>query len=117
MLTPSPEAIAMTLGDVTALRVRAEVEERDISKIRVGQRAVVRSNAFPGREFEGKVTSLAGYVGPPRLGNVGPRKPTDVDILEVLIDLEGRTPLLPGMRTDIFFRTDVTSELDKPRAG
>lgn len=117
MLMPSPEVVAMTLGDVTALTVRAEVEERDVSKIRVGQRVVVRSDAFPGRDFEGKVASLAGYVGPPRLGNLGPRKPTDVDILEVLVDLDGRPPLLPGMRTDVFFRTDVTSELGKARAG
>ena len=117
MLTPSPESVAITLGDVTALRVRAEVEERDVSKIRVGQRVVVRSDAFPGREFEGKVASLAGYVGPPRLGNRGPRKPTDVDILEVLIDMDGNPPLLPGMRADVFFRTDVTSELARQQAG
>ncbi|MCL4764893.1 MAG: efflux RND transporter periplasmic adaptor subunit [Hyphomicrobiaceae bacterium] len=117
LLTPSPELVAMTLGDVTALRVRAEVEERDIGKIRAGQRVVVRSDAFPGRDFEGRVASTAAYVGPPRLGSRGPRKPTDVDILEVLIDLDGRPPLLPGMRTDVFFRPDVTSQLAPPRVN
>ncbi len=115
LLAPSPELVAMTLGDVTALRVRAEVEERDIGKVRVGQRVVVRSDAFPGRDFEGRVVSTAAYVGPPRLGSRGPRKPTDVDILEVLVDLDGRPPLLPGMRTDVFFRPDVTSHLGLPR--
>jgi len=117
MLAPSPEAVAVTLGDLSGLRVRAEVEERDISKIRVGQRVTVRSDAFPGRDFEGKVSSVAGFVGPPRLGSRGPRKPTDLDILEVMIDLDGRPPLLPGMRTDVFFRPDVTSEAPKPNAG
>jgi len=48
-------------------------------------------------------------VAPPRLGSRGPRKPTDVDVLEVLIDLDGRPPLLPGMRADVFFVADVTS--------
>ena len=111
VLSPSPETVALTVGNVTALRVRAEVEERDISKIRVGQRVVVQSDTYPGRDFEGKVISLAAYVGPPRLGSRGPRKPTDLDILEVLIDLDGRPPLLPGMRTDVFFQPDVTSGL------
>lgn len=114
MLTPSPEAIALTLGDLDALQVRAEVEERDVGKIRVGQRVVVRSDAASGRDFEGRVASLAAHVGPPRLGSRGPRKPTDVDILEVLIDLDGQPPLLPGMRTDVFFRPDVTSEASTP---
>ncbi len=117
LLTPSPEVIALTVGDVTALRVRAEVEERDVSKVRVGQRVVVRSDAFPGRDFEGKVSSLAGYVGPPRLSSRGPRRPTDVDILEVMVDLDGRPPLLPGMRTDVFFRPDVTSGIPSSPAG
>lgn len=117
VLTPSPESIAVTVGDVTALRVRSEVEERDLSRVSVGQRVIVRSDAFPGRDFEGRVSSLAAYVGPPRLRNLGPRKPTDVDILEVLVDLDGRPPLLPGMRTDVFFGTDATSELAKPRAS
>lgn len=117
MLAPSPESIALTVGDVTALRVKAEVEERDISKIRVGQSVVVKSDTYPGRQFGGRVTSLAAYVGPPRLGSRGPRKPTDVDILEVLIDLDGQPPLLPGMRTDVFFQPDVTSELSAPSAN
>lgn len=117
MLVPSPEAAAVTLGDLSGLRVRAEVEERDISKIRVGQRVTVRSDAFPGRDFEGKVSSIAAFVGPPRLGSRGPRKPTDLDILEVLIDLEGQPSLLPGMRADVFFRPDVTSQVSKPKAG
>src|SRR5690606_39286412 len=91
-------------------RVKAEIEERDISKIRVGQRVVVRSSAFEGRDFEGRVSSVAAYVGPPRLGSRGPRKPTDIDIREVMIDLVGWQPLMPCMRVDAFFRADVTSE-------
>ena len=74
---------------------------------------VVRSDAFPGRDFEGKVGSIAAYVGPPRLGSRGPRKPTDIEVLEVSVDLDGRPPLMPGMRADVFFRPDVTSEVTR----
>jgi len=106
---PSPEAPLLVIGDLSSLRVRAEFEERDVGKLRVGQAAVVRSDAFPGRDFEGKVTFLAQSLGPSRLGQRGPRKPTDVDVLEVLIELSGNPPLLPGMRVDVFMRGDATA--------
>ena len=74
--------------------------------MRVGQAAIVRSDAFPGKDFEGKVASLAQALGPSRLGQRGPRKPTDVDVLEVLIELVGQPPLLPGMRVDVFLKPE-----------
>ncbi|MEM6498138.1 MAG: efflux RND transporter periplasmic adaptor subunit, partial [Pseudomonadota bacterium] len=63
------------VGDVSKLEVTAEVEERDISKIWVGQDVVVRANAFSGQDFIGKVTSIAAKVGSPALGLRGPSQP------------------------------------------
>ena len=107
--TPSPETALIIVGNLTALQVRAEIEERDIGKVRVGQTAIVRSDAFPGKDFEGKIASLAQILGPSRLGQRGPRKPTDVDVLEVLIDMVGQPALLPGMRVDVFLRPEATA--------
>jgi HlyD family secretion protein len=107
---PSPEQPLVTIGDLSSLRVRAEIEERDFGKVRIGQTAIVRSDAFPGKDFEGKVASLAQALGPSRLGQRGPRKPTDVDVLEVLIDLGGQPVLIPGMRVDVFFKPDATAQ-------
>jgi len=106
---PSPENVLAVVGDLSVLRVRAEIEERDIGKVRAGQLAVVRTDAFPGKEFEGKVVSLAQALGPSKLGQRGPRRPTDVDVLEVLIELAGQPPLLPGMRVDVFLRPEATA--------
>ena len=106
-VAPSPENVVVVLGDVTSLRVKAEIEERDIGKLRVGQSAIIRSDAFPGREFEGKVASFGQAMGPSRLGQRGPRKLADVDVLEVTIDLPGSTPLLPGLRVDVFLKPDA----------
>lgn len=102
--TPSPEQVLLTMGDVSSLKVRAEVEERDAAKVRVGQNVIVKSDAYPGREFAGKVVSLAPALGPGKLGQRGPRRPNDVDVLEVVADMEGQPPLLPGMRVDVFFK-------------
>jgi len=91
------------------LRVRAEVEERDVVKIHVGQRVVVRADAYPDREFEGVVTQMAPALGPPRILSRGPRRPNDVEVLEVLAALDGEPVLLTGMRVDVFFRLDSTA--------
>jgi HlyD family secretion protein len=109
VVAPSPENVLVVLGDLTSLRVRAEIEERDIGKLRVGQAAVIRSDAFPGKDFDGKVASLGQALGPSRIGQRGPRKPTDVDMLEIMIDLAGQPPLLPGMRVDVYLKPDTTA--------
>lgn len=106
--TPSPEQALVIMGDVSTLRVRAEIEERDTAKVRIGQAVVVRSDAHPGKEFDGKVATLAQALGPGKLAQRGPRRPNDVEVLEVVVDLMGSTPLLPGMRVDVFFKPDAT---------
>ena len=116
-VAPSPENLLVVLGDVTSLRVRAELEERDIGKVRVGQGAVVRSDAFPGKDFEGSVSSLARSLGPSRLGQRGPRRPTDIDVLEMFIDLTGQPPLLPGMRVDVFLKADASQPQPSASTG
>jgi HlyD family secretion protein len=104
LIAPTPDAPLIVMGDLTVIRVRAEVDEQDVAKIKIGQRAFVRSNAYPGRDFEGKVTELAPSLGLPRMGSRGARRATDVEVMEVMIDLDGPVPLLPGMRADAFFR-------------
>lgn len=106
---PSPENILLVLGDMSKLRVRAEIEERDVGKVRIGQAAIIRSDSYPGKDFEGKVASIAQALGPGRLSLKGPRKPTDIDVLEVMIDLNGTPPLLSGMRVDVFLKPDATA--------
>ncbi|WP_072396497.1 efflux RND transporter periplasmic adaptor subunit [Hyphomicrobium sp. CS1GBMeth3] len=106
---PSLEAPLLLFGDISSLQVRAEVEERDVTKIRMGQRVIVRADAFPDKDFEGVVTQVAPALGSPRIISRGPRRPNDVEVLEVLISLNGSPPLLTGMRVDAFFRNEAAS--------
>lgn len=105
----SPEAPLLLFGDITSLRVRTEVEERDVVKIRVGQKAIIKADAFGGQEFTGVVTSMAPALGPQRIASRGPRRPNDVEVLEVMVSLDGQPPLLTGMRVDVFFKADDAS--------
>jgi len=106
--SPSPEDVLVVFGDLTLIRVRAELEERDVGKIRTGQTVVVRSDAYPGQDFNGRIIAMANALGAPRLAPKGMRRPTDQDVLQVLVELEGRPPLIPGLRVDVFFRPDST---------
>ena len=101
---PSSTQPLMVLGDISALRVRVELDDRDLGKIRIGQPVIVRATAFPGREIAGKVATIAPIVGPASGATRGQRSPADVDVAEVLVDLTDRGPLTSGMQVDVYFR-------------
>jgi HlyD family secretion protein len=103
LAVPAVEPALMVLGDTTALRVRAEVDEQYLGRMRVGQPVVVRAAAFHGRDFAGKVASIARIVGPSRINARGPRKFSDVDVLEVAVDLPEPGPLVVGEQVDVYF--------------
>jgi HlyD family secretion protein len=109
--TAAPSSIQpmLLIGDISALRVRAELDERDFREIKIGQAVVVRAAAFPGREFTGKAAFVAPTVEPSRINARGPRNLTDVDVVEVLIDLADPGPLASGMKVDAYFRRDERS--------
>jgi HlyD family secretion protein len=104
MASPSSMQPLVLLGDVSSLRVRAELDERDIAEIKLGQPVLVRPAAFRGREFTGKVSFISPLVEPGTSNSRGQRNQTDVDIVEVWIDLADPGPLAVGMKADVFFR-------------
>jgi HlyD family secretion protein len=101
----APEPLAI-VGDLTQLRVRAELDGRDLGKVRIGQRAVVRADAFNNVEFPGRVTSIAPGLMPGKLSPRGPRRPGEVEVLEIFVMLDGAPPLLPGLKADVYFVDD-----------
>jgi Cu(I)/Ag(I) efflux system membrane fusion protein len=54
------------MGNLSRLWFHAEVYERDLPDIRVGQKAVLRTPTVPGREFEGVVTFIDPNFDPRR---------------------------------------------------
>jgi HlyD family secretion protein len=101
-VAPSADLPLITLGDVTALRVKAEIEERDAAKVRLDQKVSIKSDAFPDEEFAGKVIAIAPTLTPPKLGARGIRQRSDVDVLEFTVEFTGEVPLVPGMRVDVY---------------
>lgn len=108
IVSPSPNQPLAVVGDMSVVRVKAEVDDGDVSKIALGRKAFVRSINFPGKDFEGTVTALSPTMATPRINPRGPRRPTDIEVLEMTIELDADDPdvrkLRPGMRVDAFVR-------------
>lgn len=100
---PSSPQPLLLLGDLSQLRVRAELDEHNVGKVKVGEAVTVRADAFRGRTFAGKVAAIAPLIQPARLNSPGSRNLTDFSINEVLVDLNEAGPLIAGMNVDVYF--------------
>ncbi len=55
----SPGTPVVTVADTTHVWVRAYLDQPDLGRVRHGQKVVVRTDSFPGRDFEGTVGFIA----------------------------------------------------------
>ena len=84
--------VLMKMADLGLVQVRTLVDETDIGKIQVGQRATVTVDAFPNRPFEGAVLKIE------------PQAQTEqnVTMFPVLVRIDNRRGLLrPGMNSEV----------------
>jgi HlyD family secretion protein len=103
-IDPTPIAI---VGDLSRLRVRAEVDETDIGHIALGQRVEVSADAFPDRKFGGTVARIARRFGAKEVQTGRPAEKTDMKVLQVMIDLDPDVKLPVGLRVDLSFLAGV----------
>jgi len=103
LVSPSSAQVPLLLGNLSALCVRAELDERDLAAIKLRQPVSVRTTEMPAREFEGSVASIAPLVEPGRLEPPGTRGHTDVDVVQVMVELTGPSQLTVGMKADVYF--------------
>ncbi|HLH03911.1 MAG TPA: efflux RND transporter periplasmic adaptor subunit [Bryobacteraceae bacterium] len=93
-----------TIADLSGRRVRAEVDERDIGKIHVGQKAILTSEAYPGKRFEGTLSRIASMMGRKTVLTGDPADKSDRDVLEAIVDLQPAADALPmGLRVTVQF--------------
>jgi HlyD family secretion protein len=103
LASPTAAQPLVVLGDISALRVRTQVDEQDLGQIKLGQPVLVRASAFPGKEFPGTVSSIAPIV---ELGDInlgGERNPILTHVAQVLVGLTAWGQLAVGMKVDVFF--------------
>ena len=99
-----PPTIVALLGDIQRLRVIAEVEESDVSRIHVGQAAYVTADAYGGQRFPGLVTRVADRMGRKELYSDDPSQHMDAKVLEATVTLDKDMRLPVGLRVDVFIQ-------------
>jgi len=90
-----------TIADIGKTWVNAEVDETDIGKIRLGDPAEVRCDAFPGSAFPGEVKVISDYAGIRKVKPNDQAKNMDMKVVEVKIRLKSACPIKSSMTVDV----------------
>ena len=88
----------MTLGNLSKVRVRLDIDERFIGSVFVGQPGYVVVEAYSNRKFPGKVVDIAQRMGRKNQRTDDPTERIDTKIREVVLELEDANELVPGLR-------------------
>lgn len=93
------------LGETTAMYAVAEVYETDIGRIRIGQRALIRSTALP-HETGGRVERIGLMIGKKDVLSTDPVADADARVVEVDIRLDepGLVAALTNLRVEVIFQ-------------
>jgi HlyD family secretion protein len=93
-----------TLPDLSSMLSRTYVNEIDVSKVRNGQLVRIGVDAFPDRQYSGRIIQVA---------NVGEQMPnTDAKVFEVLIRINEYDPILrPAMTTSNVIVTSTFNDV------
>ena len=94
-----------SIADISGRKVRAEVDERDVGSVHVGQKVTVASDSFPNKTFSGTVTKLASIMGRKTVLTGNPAEKEDRDVLEVTARLDQAANVFPvGLRVTVQFK-------------
>jgi len=92
----------VTLADDSTPRVRLDVDETDVAKLRVGQPAYVTAEAYGSQKFNGHVIRVGSILGKKNVRTDEPSEHVDTKILETLVQLDPGQSLPLGLRVDAF---------------
>jgi ABC exporter DevB family membrane fusion protein len=96
----------LTVGDKDVLRVRMDVDENDVNKVHVEQKAYVTADAYGKQKFWGKVVRVGELLGPKNVRTDEPTEHVDKKILETLVELDKGVQLPVGLRVDSYIVGD-----------
>ena len=97
----TPEIPILAIADLSKIWINAEVDETDIGRVQVGDKAQVTSDAYSGQVFQGSVREIAHYSGSRKIRPSNPAVNLGLKVIQVKIVLEAQTPLRLGMSVDV----------------
>ncbi len=104
----TPPQTALTLSDTTKIRVRAEVDERFVDRVKISQSVTITSDFNPKLRVSGKVVSREAQMGRRTVLGIDPADKNDRDVLEAIVELDSRgvdsaNALPVGYRVTVLF--------------
>jgi multidrug resistance efflux pump len=94
----------VTISEIRKYRVRAEVDEHDVPRVRQGQDVEIVVDASSPARLRGRVSRIAPVMGRRQILTSDPADKSDRDVMEVIVDLEGGPEHLPiGLRVSAIF--------------
>ncbi|MGH9665741.1 MAG: HlyD family secretion protein, partial [Bryobacteraceae bacterium] len=93
-----------SMANLSARRVVAEVDERDVGSVRLGQKVSISADAYSQKQFSGTVTRIVPVMGKKSVRTGDPADKSDRDVLEVIAALDtGALELPVGLRVTVQF--------------
>lgn len=94
----------ITVSEIRKYRVRAEVDEHDVPRVKQGQNVEIVVSASDKSRLRGRVESLAPVMGRRQILTSDPADKSDRDVMEVVVELESNPVNLPiGLRVSVIF--------------
>lgn len=97
----NPGTVILTVADLRRMKVEADVDETDVSSVRIGQPAKVTVDALPDTSLAGHVTEIANS---PTISDAGSQDQQTNFLVDVMIDVPPAV-LRPGMTADVEITT------------
>jgi len=91
----TPGTSLFRISDFTPLLCRIEVPEKDFPRVRIGQPAHLRVEAYPGEKYSAEVTRLR------------PTIDASTGTFTATLEVDGRGKLRPGMFASVYLQTDT----------
>ena len=103
----APGTSVVTLANLGQVWLRSYVEEADLGRVKVGQKAFITSDTYPGKRYEGRVSFIASEAEfTPK--SVQTRKERAKLVYRIKVDIPNPAmELKPGMPVDAEIALDV----------
>lgn len=97
----NPGTVLLTVANMNGMKVESDVDETDVTSVRLAQTATVKIDAYPDTTFTGTVVEIANS---PKIEDQGTQEQQTNFEVDVRIDAPPAT-LRPGMTADVEIKT------------
>jgi multidrug resistance efflux pump len=101
IISIQPLSPVLEVGDISSLKVITQVDEANIARVKIGQRAWVTADAYGTERFHGVVSRISPMMGPKTVFSDKPTEKLDTKVLDVTVDLDPGTRLPVGLRVNV----------------